>query len=290
MAGMPNLDLRQAWGDLLRRRAALAPSLEAYAAIIERWASEAPAIRPLAWSSEECRARWALGVPLLADALPPLSAEDLEDTLGEAMESLAAADETLAPGLQRLAEAWDSGDVVPESLLPARGRLGSGAAETASGLRPGVIGFLACVTLRPTLDAYVAPVRAHLGAGDWMLGVCPFCGAPPGFVDVVEGGHRRLACHFCGSAWIFAKLRCPFCGIEGTKDMARLSAEDRDAGYLIAGCRQCHAYLKELDRRERWNGGPAIVEDWGSPHLDVIAHRQGFWRGVPSLLQLAAGA
>jgi FdhE protein len=117
--------------------------------------------------------------------------------------------------------------------------------------------------------------------------VCPFCGAPPGFVDVIEGGHRRLACHFCGGAWSFAKLRCALCGVEGTKDLHHLQAEGEDAGYVISGCRACRAYLKELDRRERWNGGPPLLEDWASPHLDVVARREGLVKPVPALLDLA---
>jgi FdhE protein len=282
------LDLRQAWSDLLRRRADLAPTLAPYTPIVERWATQTIDVPSLGWTAARCQECWERGVPLLADAPPALVAEDLEDTLAEGMERLIAADESLGPGLARLAEAWDRGDVPPESLLPARGRLGSGAAERATALAPEVVGFLACVTLRPLLEEYVGPSRVHLGPGDWMLGICPFCGAPPGFIDVVEGGHRRLACHLCGSTWIFAKLRCPYCGVEGTKDMMRLSAENGEAGYVISACRQCHGYLKELDRRERWNGGPAIVEDWGSPHLDLIARRQGFWRGIPALVPLFA--
>ena len=116
--------------------------------------------------------------------------------------------------------------------------------------------------------------------------MCPFCGGPPGFVDVIEGGRRRLACHFCGGAWGFAKLRCPLCGVEGTKDMVRLQAEGEDAGYVVSGCRACGAYLKELDRRERWNGGPPLLEDWASPHLDVVARRAGLRKPLPALLDL----
>ena len=66
----------------------------------------------------------------------------------------------------------------------------------------------------------------------------------------------------------------------------RLEPEDRDQGYLILGCNGCKAYLKELDRRVRWNGQSALVEDWGSPHLDLVASRAGYWRPVPTLLQL----
>jgi len=36
----------------------------------------------------------------------------------------------------------------------------------------------------------------------------------------------------------------------------------------------------------RWNGAGPLVEDWGSPHLDLIAVREGYWRAVPSLVQL----
>ena len=45
--------------------------------------------------------------------------------------------------------------------------------------------------------------------------------------------------------------------------------------------------MKELDRRLRWNAGAALVEDWGSPHLDLIARRQEYWRPIPTLIQLA---
>jgi formate dehydrogenase maturation protein FdhE len=66
----------------------------------------------------------------------------------------------------------------------------------------------------------------------------------------------------------------------------RFQGEDREEGYLISACRACHVYLKELDRRVRWNAGSALVEDWGSPHLDVFAHRSGYRREVPTLIEL----
>jgi len=122
--------------------------------------------------------------------------------------------------------------------------------------------------------------REHLSDHDWVLGVCPFCGAPPRFSDVADDGRRRLACHLCGAAaWIFTRLRCPFCGNEDTKDLGRLDFEAAaDQGYFISTCTQCRAYLKEVDRRVRWNAGPALVEDWGSPHFDLVAAGAGYWR------------
>ena len=58
-------------------------------------------------------------------------------------------------------------------------------------------------------------------------------------------------------------------------------------GFVVAGL-FASKYLKELDRRVRWNGGPPAVEDWGSPHLDLVATRAGYWRPVPTLIQLAS--
>jgi len=91
----------------------------------------------------------------------------------------------------------------------------------------------------------------------------------------------------CGGAWVFPRLRCPFCGAQAAKDLVRLEAEEKEEGYFISACRQCKAYVKELDRRIRWNAGPALVEDWGSPHFDMVALRAGYWRPIPSLIQLA---
>lgn len=144
------------------------------------------------------------------------------------------------------------------------------------------------MSLRPSLGALFGECRSDLVDGVWDLGVCPFCGAPPGVADVTEDGGRRLACHLCGGGWGFPRLRCPFCGNDSTQDLARLEPEAKEEGYVISTCKRCRAYVKELDRRGRWNAGPALVEDWGSPHLDLIAHREGYWRPCAPLIQLAA--
>lgn len=280
------VDLREAWDDLLQRRRALEGSLAPYGDIVERWASWTSPCPPLTWSAEDCRRRWTRGVPLAAEARFPFTPDDLEDLLGAAMEELAAIDPARASALQRLAEAWDAATVSPSSFLPRRSAIGDGSVEAASGLETAAVAFLALATLRPALEAWLAPCRQHLADGDWQLGVCPLCGAPPGFIDVVEEGHRRLACHFCGAGWGFAKIQCPLCGVDETRQVHRLLPEGGDQGYAIVGCRHCKGFLKELDRRERWNGGPALLEDWGSPHFDLIAARAGYWRPVPTLPSL----
>jgi FdhE protein len=280
--------LEEAWTDLLRRRPLLRAPLTVYDEIFRTW-HRWSAPRPLAAviDAHACHARWQSGIPLV-EVAHTLTADDVEDLVGGVMETLARAVPDLAPGLHRFAEAWDAGRLGPRALLPARGRVGSGTAEETTGLDRDVVGLLATLGLRPALLAVFGSVRQHLSEGSWALGVCPFCGGPPGFTDVVEDGRRRLVCLLCDGAWTFAKLRCPFCGVEGAQHLVRLLPEDaREEGYVISACRQCRAYVKEIDRRVRWNGGPPLLEDWGSPHFDLIARRQGYWRPTACLVLLA---
>ena len=223
-------------------------------------------------------------MPLIADRPPALPVDAVEDLLGSVMELIVSLRAGEGPPLQRFAEAWDAGTIGPMALLPAKGRLGSVGPEL--GVTPRTLGALAALTLRPFLAAYFRDLHPAMEDGAWSLGVCPFCGAPPGFGDVIEDGRRRLACHCCGAGWIFSRRRCPLCGVDAAQDLVRLDPEGGDEGYFISACLQCRGYIKELDRRVRWNGGPALVEDWGCPHLDLVAERQGYWRAVPTLLQL----
>jgi hypothetical protein len=253
-----------------------------YGAVIESWArTDAPTV-PLDRTARACRAQWARGAPLLSGLPPALDRATIEGLLSRMMDLAAVVREDAAEGLARLADAWDEGRVTPEALFPVPG--GVGALDPGIGLPADVVAFLAIGTLRPLLEPFLARSREHLADHDWALGSCPFCGAPPGFGDVVEDGRRRLACHLCGGSWLFARLRCPFCGTEDSKDLARLEPESTDQGYFLSTCARCHGYLKELDRRVRWNGGPALVEDWGSPHFDIAAARQGLSRPLAPLI------
>lgn len=286
---VPAIDLREEWRDLMGRRERLSPTLAIYEGLFEAWAHASVEVAAFPWSAAQCRERWARSVPLLTEAFRAVPGPDeVEPLLGLAMELLVSTEAAAPAALQALAEAWDEGRVGPTTLLPAPGRIGTVGVEL--GLAADAVAFLACASLRPHLEGLLAGCRAHLDAAAWELGACPFCGGPAGFAEIPEDGRRRLACHLCGGSWIFSRLRCPYCGNASTRDLGRLDAEGQEQGYSIAVCKICRAYLKELDRRERWNAGPALVEDWGSPHLDVAATREGYWRPAPPLVSLAGSA
>jgi hypothetical protein len=277
--------LLQEWHALLERRAGFRETLAPCGALLEAWGAWNEAIPPpLPWSVEQCRAAWAKGEPLLARAQPEVSNADLEDVLGPALDALAVTGVD-ADGLRSFAELWDAGGIALHDLLPAPGRLGAGGLPERTHLSVEAVGFLAVAALRPVLTRFFAQCRLHFEPGMWGRGVCPFCGAPPGFAELAEDGQRRLACHACGASWVFSRTRCPLCGTLDMQQLVRLVPEGlREEGYAVTACKSCRGYLKELDRRARWNAGGALVEDWGSPHLDLVARREDYWRPVPVLV------
>ena len=276
--------LLEEWTALVGRRPSFREALAPYQTILtawSRWPADDPV--PLQWSADACRQRWERGIPLLAEASPTITASELEFLLGPLIDLLGGIG-VENEALERFAGAWDRGELDPSALLPRRGRIGLASAHEVTGLSQDCLALLAYGSLRPALDRYFSECRPHLG--DWTLGACPFCGAPPAFTDLLEDGLRQLACHLCGGAWRFSRLSCPYCGSPNAEHLVRFLAEDKEEGYAISACQGCHGYLKELDRRIRWNAGSPLLEDWGSPHLDIIARQAGYWRAAPTLLQL----
>jgi FdhE protein len=271
---------------LLERRPQFRDVLAPFGEILNAWAEwRQECVQPLSWSAAECRSRWRRGVPLLAEAAPTVAPALVEPLIGAALQALAAFGEEDPSALEEFARAWDRGDVGPTDLFPTRDGIGSPALVETTGLTAPSLSLVAG-SLRPVLQAYFTRCRERGADGLWDLGSCPFCGAPPGFGDLMEDGRRRLDCHLCGGQWTFGRLRCPYCGHRDAKDLLRLQAEDVEEGYLVSVCKRCLGYLKEIDRRVRWNAGPALIEDWGSPHLDLVAVRAGYRRPIPSLIQL----
>ena len=272
------------WEDLLARRPSFREVLAPLGRVIDAWGSWSDeGFAPLVCPIETAARLWSKGEPLLAAAPPSIAPARVEPLFDPALDVLAGIEDTEA-----FTGAWDSGEIGPAELLPVSGRFGALELQERCHLTQDAVAFLAVAGLRPVLSAYFGGCQELVDGGPWDRGVCPCCGAPPGFADLLEDGRRQLACHLCNTRWIVARLVCPLCGNRTTADFVRLIAEESDEGYAIAACRACRGYVKELDRRARWNAGSAIVEDWGSPHLDLIAHRQQYWRPIPTLIQLTA--
>jgi hypothetical protein len=273
------------WHALLARRPLFREPLAPCEPLLRAWSEWSEGTPPpVPWSIEDCRRPWSKGEPLLSAVQPELQNPDLEAVLGPALDALGATG-VEGEGLRTFAELWDAGSITVRDLFPAPGRLGAGWLPECTRLSVESVGFLAVAALRPVLTRFFASIRSDFDPGLWGRGVCPFCGAPPSFADIAEDGQRRLACHACGGAWVFSRTRCPLCGTLDIGQQVRLVPEGlEEEGYAVGACKGCGGYLKELDRRIRWNVGSSLVEDWGSPHLDLVARREGYWRPVPVLV------
>ena len=112
-------------------------------------------------------------------------------------------------------------------------------------------------------------------------GCCPFCGSPPGLAQLErQEGKRILFCSLCGQSWEFARLKCPFCGSQEKLGTLFLDQTDPRS---IETCDQCKSYLKTVDGRKLPEAEVVVplVETTATVHLDMIAEKQGYARGLP---------
>lgn len=280
--------LQSDWTALLGRRAAIRDSLSVYDEILEAWARwPEGCVTPLRLTQEECLARWERLEPLAVGDPPDFPLSLIEEPLRTVLEIVAGLGESHALIVERLALDLGEEGIGCSHLLS---RLQKGTAprlEEATDRSSDLLAFIAYAAARPAIEEYFALVRPFFAPDRWDRGECPFCGVPPAFVEFGDEGKRGLVCHLCGATWHFSRLRCPACDNQNPKSLIRLAAEGAEEGYVIEACELCRAYLKGVDRRVRWDLASPLIEDWGSPHLDLIAHRQGYWRASPSLIQLA---
>ena len=280
--------LRSEWEDLLSRRPSFRPTLAVYEPVIAAWERFDPSlIAPLAWSPEACRDVWGRSVAILAEAPLAVDRQKLDTLMEPVLETIAGLGDEEAEAMGRLAQAWEDGRLQPRALLTGVGEKARGSLAEELAVSSDLLGFVASIVLRPPLEAYLSITRQAFKDEYWDRGHCPFCGAPPVWGDIQEDGKRWLCCALCGGSWTVGRIRCPFCDNRNAKTLTRLAAEGGEEGYLIEACDLCFGYLKGVDRRVRWNAATPLVEDWGTPHLDLIALRRGYWRAIPSLVQLA---
>ena len=193
--------------------------------------------------AEAIRQRLHRGIPLLG-------CDDLETAAASVLPVFVAVRETfqkypqLFTGLPEAANgplltaemirAWFSGGPMPPSTL-------EGAAEIT-------VRAMVHYAFKPLLAASIGALSPYIDPEKWRRRYCPVCGGLPdmAYLDR-ERGSRWLVCSRCDFAWLFPRLKCPYCGAE---DQTALAFFTDDKGlYRLDVCERCKRYVKTIDLR-----------------------------------------
>jgi FdhE protein len=155
--------------------------------------------------------------------------------------------------------------------------------ETVTPPFPGLLRYLGWTAmarfLRPVLNAFGGWREEER----WLRRYCPTCGSLPAMAQLVgvdPGRRRLLSCGCCGTRWQFKRTGCPFC----ETDVQRLASVtiEGEPGLRIDYCESCSGYLKTYIGE---GNETVLLSDWGSVHLDLIAHDKGLKRRASSLYE-----
>jgi hypothetical protein len=145
-----------------------------------------------------------------------------------------------------------------------------------------LLGFVLNHSLRPFLKAYagvfVPLLEERLGVDwdtGWQRGSCPVCGGEPdlAYLDA-ESGARYLVCSRCDTAWLYPRIRCPFCDTTDPEQLSYYGSDDKK--HRVYVCDNCERYIKAIDLRQI--GRPMVfpVARVTTIDLDVAARKNGY--------------
>ena len=140
--------------------------------------------------------------------------------------------------------------------------------------------FLAKNTLKPILETYTDDLRETVHQEQWWRNYCPICGSPPFLARLRGEGERFLVCSLCSFEWRFSRLMCPFCGNEDSKGLRYFHTQKEGGVNRADVCDKCKSYIKTVNTRGSKEEFIPLVEDMGSLHLDLLAQKEGYGRGV----------
>lgn len=207
------------------------------------------AMPPLRHLPPQEEASWR---PALDAILAGLRRPELPETVGTALDRLAAADDARMAWLARAALA---GEVAPDDLAEA-------------------LFVFAALQVELTKLAGLLDPASLVPVGD---GACPACGSPP-VASLVVGwpksqGARYLACSLCGTAWNHVRVKCTGCG--STKGVAYHGIDGHDMLAKGETCESCHGYLK-IFQQQKDPLVDAVADDVASLGLDLMLEHAGW--------------
>lgn len=156
-----------------------------------------------------------------------------------------------------------------------------------AGVHRWLLSFLAEQSVKPSLEAYAEMLKGYVDQEEWWKKRCPICGSPPSIGELgAELGERFLLCSACSFKWRFKRVVCPFCDNDNHEKLRYFTTESDGKAYRVDVCDECKKYIKTIDLREVRTDIIPLIDDIGTLHLDMIAEKEGYSRGVPGFLEL----
>lgn len=161
---------------------------------------------------------------------------------------------------------------------PAEAAVGVAAAPIVtadeSAALPAMLHQVLALAIRPFLVRCSEALVPRLDLSGWSHGYCPLCGWDPELAVITPTAERLLLCGRCSSSWKFDPIACPFCG---NADRTRITSfATRDGRYRLAGCDDCHKYIKAYDGRHATRPVLPAVDAVAMLPLDAEAIRKGY--------------
>lgn len=162
---------------------------------------------------------------------------------------------------RKAVRAWFSGEALPPTLST-----GNGDTVTRAVIQS---------TLKPVLSAYAEILIKSVDQEQWRQRYCPVCGGIPDMAFLeTERGARYLLCSRCDSAWLYQRLRCPYCGTQDPDSLAFFA--DEKGVYQLNVCDKCRCYLKTIDLRKAGDDVLMPLERLLTTEMDRQARERGY--------------
>ncbi|MDW7739966.1 MAG: formate dehydrogenase accessory protein FdhE [Bacillota bacterium] len=138
--------------------------------------------------------------------------------------------------------------------------------------------FLFSVTQSSFHRQHLNSISKVLRTDLWEGGECPLCGEKPHFgILRTEDGAKELECWLCGTSWVHARIKCPFCSNEEQKELGYFTTEESEK-CRVNFCKKCCHYYKIFDARKFNVDGSLVltIHNLATLDYDLLAKKEGF--------------
>ncbi len=144
-----------------------------------------------------------------------------------------------------------------------------------------LLAFLFSIVLSSIYRRLLEPISEVLRTDLYEGGDCPLCGEKPHYGMLkAEDGAKYLDCWLCGTRWMHARVKCPYCSNEEREELGYFTIDEEEI-CRVHYCQACCCYYKIFDTRQfNADGGIILaIHNLASLEFDLLARKEGFSSG-----------